>query len=815
MTTPTATAVKRDQQLNAILLPLVQALENGQVPDRQGVLAAHPEFAAELAEFFAGRDCLARLTGPEPGGLRTPGPAADLGRLGDFRLLREVGRGGMGTVYEAEQLSLNRRVALKVLPFAAALDPRQLQRFKNETQAAALLHHPHIVPIYAVGCERGIHYYTMQFIDGQSLAALIQGLRQPPGGPAPAVAHSTSVPTGGTPAAPPWDRIPILSSARQDWNPVPQSPPDGLAAAGIDTVSPPAGNSTERSSRRWKSQYCRRVAHLGRTAAEALEHAHQLGVVHRDVKPANLLLDRRGELWVTDFGLALLQNTAGPTATGELVGTLRYMSPEQAGAQRGLVDHRTDVYSLGVTLYELLTLHPLFEGDDPRRLLRQIAEEEPRPPRSVDDAIPVELDLVVLKALAKDPAERYATAQELADDLQRFLGDQPVRARRPTLLDWTTKWARRHRGLVASAVGMLLLATTGLLLSTVLIARAYKGERQKAEEAEQQRARAEANFLQARRTLDFLTQASAEELVDRPELLEVRRKLLEGARQYYQEFIDQHQGDSSTQAELIASRARVAQILNALYAQQEYFRRMLMTMLLEEGAVQEDLRLTPAQEGKVFGLFDRFREQRRQAFRLSGTLSEAEREKRFKEMAAASDQAVAALLTPAQVTRLKQIALQQRVPQAFSEAEVAEALHLTPDQKVRIRAVQDDAQRAVEEAARQVRGPAEADEKARQVGQSAAGIILAALTPEQVAGWKELTGEPFRGRIHFSSRIGFDGPEPVRPGRDGPGHGPGPGPGRRPGDGPPPAPPPGHGREPDHGPPGPGAGRRPGRSDSD
>jgi serine/threonine protein kinase len=795
MTTPTASEEEREQQLNAILLPLVQALEKGQPMDRQQVLAAHPEFAEELAEFFAGRDCLARLTAPEPEGGHTPGPAADLGQLGDFRLLREVGRGGMGIVYEAEQLSLNRRVALKTLPFAAALDSRQLQRFKNEAQAAALLHHPHIVPIYSVGCERGIHYYAMQFIDGQSLAALIQGLRAPPGGaartavPAVATAVYAPAPTGGTPGAP--------ASA----------PPGEPVAA--DTLAAPAGLSTERSHRRWKAHYFRRVAQLGLTAAEALDHAHQLGVIHRDIKPANLLLDRRGELWITDFGLALLQNSAGPTMTGELVGTVRYMSPEQAGAQRGLVDHRTDVYALGVTLYELLTLRPLFEGDDPRQLLRRVAEEEPRPPRSADPAIPVELEVVVLKCLAKDPAERYASARELAEDLQRFLGDQPIRARRPTLLDWAAKWSRRHRALVASAVGVLLLATAGLLLSTVLIARAhgeakaaYLRERQKADEAEQERARAEKNFLQARRTVDFLTQASAEELVDRPELLEVRQRLLEGALQYYQEFIDQHQGDSSTQAELVASRARVGQILNALYAQQEYFRRMLMTMLLEERSVQDDLGITPNQAGKIRDLSDRLREQGRQAYRRSVTLSEEERGKKFKDLAAANDQAVAALLTPGQVARLKQIALQQRVPQAFSETEIAEALHLTAEQKVRIRAVQDEAQRAVEEATRQGRGPDEADQRAQQVAQGAAEIILAGLTSPQRDAWKELTGEPFRGRIHFCSQLGLDRPGP----------GPGPGRGRHPGDGPPEPPPGPHGPGGEHGrgPGGPRDGHRPG-----
>jgi serine/threonine-protein kinase len=201
------------------------------------------------------------------------------------------------------------------------------------------------------------------------------------------------------------------------------------------------------------------VAELGAQAAEALDHAHQLGVVHRDVKPANLLLDGRGDLWVTDFGLAQVrQGEAGLTLTGDVVGTLRYMSPEQALARRAVLDHRTDVYSLGATLYELLTLAPVFPGNDRQELLRQIAFEEPVKPRRLDRAVPADLETVVLKALEKDPADRYATAKELADDLRRFLADKPIWARRPTLRQVAVKWGRRHRAVVWAAAAVLLVA---------------------------------------------------------------------------------------------------------------------------------------------------------------------------------------------------------------------------------------------------------------------------------------------------------------------------------------------------------------------
>jgi Flp pilus assembly protein TadD len=204
------------------------------------------------------------------------------------------------------------------------------------------------------------------------------------------------------------------------------------------------------------------VAELGVQAAEALDHAHQAGIVHRDVKPGNLLLDGSGRLWVTDFGLAHVQHgEAGLTLTGDLVGTLRYMSPEQALAKRVPIDHRTDVYSLGATLYELLTLRHAFPGTDRQELLRQIANEESVRPRSIDKAIPAELETITLKALEKNPADRYATAQEMADDLRRWLDDKPIRARRPSWRQMAVKWARRHRSVVWAAA--VVIVVTGVL----------------------------------------------------------------------------------------------------------------------------------------------------------------------------------------------------------------------------------------------------------------------------------------------------------------------------------------------------------------
>jgi WD40 repeat protein/serine/threonine protein kinase len=439
--------------LDDLLEELGNRLQAGERLDLEAIVGEHPDYADELRRCLPSLQVLA--------GLKHLPDELALGELGDFRLLREVGRGGMGVVYEAVQISLSRRVALKVLPFAAALDAKQLQRFKNEAQAAAHLQHQNIVPVHYVGCERGVHFYAMQFIDGQTLAAVIQELRQ------------LARPKGDAAAA--GGLAEELASGR--WAPTKrngiEAPPTTAyvpAPAPLADTAPVAALSTERSTK--SAAFFRTVAHLGVQAAEALEHAHQLGIIHRDIKPANLLVYGRGHLWVTDFGLARLGNDAGLTMTGDLLGTIRYMSPEQALAQRVAVDARTDVYSLGVTLYELLTLQPAYNGQSREEVLRQIAFEEPRPPRRLNKAVPAELETIVLKAMAKVPEERYATAQELADDLRRFLEDKPIRANRPSLRQRAVKWARRHKTVVRAAVVVLVLAVVALAASTMFIWRA-------------------------------------------------------------------------------------------------------------------------------------------------------------------------------------------------------------------------------------------------------------------------------------------------------------------------------------------------------
>jgi tetratricopeptide (TPR) repeat protein len=398
--------------------------KQGEQPDIEEYAARYPEAALLLRKVLASLHLvglsMARGTAPANAESGAGLPPA----LGDFHLVREVGRGGMGVVYEAVQVSLKRRVALKVLPFAAVMDPRQLQRFQNEAQAAASLHHTNIVPVYAIGCACGVHFYAMQYIEGQPLSAVVTELQQA-----------------------------ALSGA----------------------------------SSRSGQEFFRFVAQLGIQAAEALDHAHQLGIIHRDIKPANLLVEVTGRLWVTDFGLAQVQGDARLTLTGDLLGTLRYMSPEQALARRGVVDHRTDIYALGTTLYELLASEPAYGGKDRQELLRQIAFEEPRPLRRRNKIIPADLETIVLKAMEKDPAQRYATAGELADDLRRFLSDEPIRARRPSLAQRARKWVRRHQTTVRVVTAVLL---------TILVSRGVAWRREQLQGAAVERA-VEANLQQA------------------------------------------------------------------------------------------------------------------------------------------------------------------------------------------------------------------------------------------------------------------------------------------------------------------------------
>jgi serine/threonine protein kinase/predicted negative regulator of RcsB-dependent stress response len=448
----------------------------------------------------------------------------------------------MGVVYEAEQISLRRRMALKVLPFAGMLDPQRLKRFKNEARAAATLDHPNIVAVHSVGEERGVHYFAMQLVEGQSLAQVIAELRKSRG---LIVVDRSAILRSSTDSNNPSDSSNSISARN-----APDSRPDRGAINDNPALVPeplPPSTDTVRDVQAAIStipsfdsrEYYHTVARLGEQAARALDHAHQNGIVHRDVKPGNLMIDAAGKLWVTDFGLARMESESGVTLSGDVLGTLAYMSPEQALAQRAVVDHRTDIYSLGATLYELLTLRPPYSGKERQELLKKIAFEEPRRPRQFNGLIPPDLETIVNKAMEKDAVDRYKSAVDLADDLRRFLDDCPIVARRVSLGVRARKWLRRHTPLVAALAAVLFLAVAGLTVSTVLIGR-------QRDLVSRQSVRAEQNLQLA---LSALEQTLAESVVGDLIVEPVYAKRAELERRgikFYEEFANKNGVDPTS-----------------------------------------------------------------------------------------------------------------------------------------------------------------------------------------------------------------------------------------------------------------------------
>jgi serine/threonine-protein kinase len=449
----------------------------GERPALAEYTARHPELADQIRELFPALEMMEDVRPGPQAAAAPPRAAGPLRRLGEYRLVREIGRGGMGIVYEAEQESLGRRVALKVLAPGVAAHPKHVERFQREARAAAKLHHTNIVPVFGVGEEDGIYFYVMQYIEGGPLDEVLPELRrlrdEAAGRAEAAPAHEPPAPDG----KPPSENV-----ARSLWHgrfraTRPQAPPEaGEAekptrrdeAAGPPLSPPPApfrkppgapGSSGPLSDP--QRPYVTSVAHVGAQAADALEYAAGQGVLHRDVKPSNLLLDVWGTVWLTDFGLAKATGTPDLTRSGDLLGTLQYMAPERF---QGRADVRSDVYALGLTLYELLALRPAFDGTDQAQLIGRINSEEPPRLDRLDPRLPRDLVTVVHKAMAKDPAERYQTAAALAEDLRRFLDDRSIVARRPRLPEHTWRWCRRNpttAGLLGALLALLLLATGG------------------------------------------------------------------------------------------------------------------------------------------------------------------------------------------------------------------------------------------------------------------------------------------------------------------------------------------------------------------
>jgi WD40 repeat protein/serine/threonine protein kinase len=445
-------------------------------------------------------------------------PTSDVSprQLGEYILLRAVGAGGMGVVYEAIHETLGRHVALKTLPSHAVGDTMHLERFRREARAAARLHHTHIVPVFGAGQHEGLHYYTMQFIRGHGLDTILKEVRRLLREPFdPNTVPSTSTEdtpdalarglcTGRFPADPSrtdQSNVKIdskLGLATQDC-PGPASPRFTLSKGQSELV----GSSG--------SQYFRSVARVGLQVAEALEYAHQQGILHRDIKPSNLLLDAQGQVWVTDFGLAKTEGSEDLTRTGDIVGTLRFMAPERFN---GWSDPRSDVFALGATLYELLTRKAAFNEPDRVKLIERLLHDSPQPLRQLDSTIPLDLETIVLKSMAREPSDRYATAGLLAHDLRCFLAGKPILARRSTPLERSWRWSQRNPGL-AAAIGAVAVA----VVAVVAISLRYASEQSRANLVNQSlaerltRSLSESNTLLASRNFDRGRAAFEKELI--------------------------------------------------------------------------------------------------------------------------------------------------------------------------------------------------------------------------------------------------------------------------------------------------------------
>jgi eukaryotic-like serine/threonine-protein kinase len=547
--------VDDDERVGEAIEAYLALAEQGSAPEIEEFAARYPELKDDVRAGLEGLELVHGLLGlgsaHGSGSGRGSGadPRIESGhRIAGYRVVRELGRGGMGTVYEAVHMGLGRPVALKVLGIHAAPDTSARRRFLNEARTAAGLHHTHIVPVFDVGQVGGLCYYAMQRIEGSGLDLVVRHLRRsrppmPGGGGGPASGRftvrdtqSASSPSSlNTGLGQLWARVssrwplkrPNTENGKvhgQGTDPATALSPSILTGQPGIIGSVPARSSSGDSTASWThggrqthsdgnrftgdlgsgalvvsgsqgslaaidpatrssgdqpvpfdpprgSAYFRWVAEVGRQSADALAHAHHQGVIHRDVKPSNLLIDGKGNIWVTDFGLARRLADPGLTQHDSLLGTPRYMSPEQA--RTGSIDGRTDIYSLGATLYELLTLRPPFDGRSAAELIEQIGQQEPAPPSTIDPRVPRDLETIVLKALAKRPADRYLTATEIAEDLGRYLNHEPVKARRISPAGRLWRVARRHPGItsVTTVAAALVLAIATFAYVRVVAAR--------------------------------------------------------------------------------------------------------------------------------------------------------------------------------------------------------------------------------------------------------------------------------------------------------------------------------------------------------
>jgi serine/threonine-protein kinase len=509
--------------------------KRGERPTIKEYCDRHPALAGEIRDVF---EALLMVEDLRPGTDEVSGSDGEsvkvtdkrLERVGDYRILCEIGRGGMGVVFEAEQSALGRRVALKVLPRSSAGDGSAQVRFQREAKAAARMHHTNIVPVFDVGQDGEHLYYAMQLIHGQGLDLVIDDLKR-------LRAQSGATPAVSDRAAERSIAASLAAGRFQRENLAPEEEADSQATATYQGSAPSSAVlpgqselSTATSNRR---AYFRSVAQIGVQTASALSYAHGRGIIHRDIKPGNLILDTTGNVWVTDFGLAKTGD-GGLTHTGDILGTVRYMSPERF---RGQCDVRADVYALGMTLYELLTLQAAYASGDRLKLIELIRQSEATSPRSVDGQIPRDLETIVMKAIDKDAKRRYQSADEMAEDLQRFVNDEPIKARRIGSLERLGRWCRRNPAVAVLLTAVLVLMAAGTAVSSWQAVSANLARVElaaKNAELTDEQAKVEERFQMAQRAIAlFHTGVSEDMLLKNPQFEELRTKLLKEAAGFY------------------------------------------------------------------------------------------------------------------------------------------------------------------------------------------------------------------------------------------------------------------------------------------
>jgi len=458
-----------NDRIGEIVDAFMDRYRQGERPSIEDCARMYPEMAADLREILGIAVLIeeAKVTDQQAtagwSDIDTATVTRELEELGDYRIVRELGRGGMGIVYEAEQLSLGRRVALKVLPTAVTLNAKSLKRFQAEARAVAGLHHTNIVPVYEIGEANGIHYFTMQYLPGHGLDKVVSELSRLRDSEMAGPGVETQRALGRF--SPTDVAVSLLSD--QTHAEMPES--RGRASEAIVVERRRASSTTGQERRSVLEQnwhYWHNVARIGVQIAEALDYAHGQGIVHRDVKPSNLLLDVHGMVWLTDFGLAKQEEQENLTQSGYLLGTLRYLAPE---AVAGQFDARSDVYGLGLTLYELVGFVPARNASGRDGLLEQIKRGDAPRLRKSCPRVPLDLETIIHKAIAAEPERRYQTAGDMAADLRRFLNDEPIRARRVTTLERMGRWCRRNPAISITAATATLAILVTMLTALLLV----------------------------------------------------------------------------------------------------------------------------------------------------------------------------------------------------------------------------------------------------------------------------------------------------------------------------------------------------------